>query len=199
MCWRSTKLVAGGAIPVPDQALITRWARAMISADRVGFAVWLPFGACNFWHFLNHMARPRAARRAPRPQGMRDTGGGRAGRKAFQGGGGPVQSVVGTGVANLEPRSRAARLASPLRGDTVWQLLDFPLGHRHDGSTAASHIQASATGIYHLHRAFPTDTAQHRRPRLSPCESKNRCDRFRRKVCHGAARSDERRIDDCWL
>ena len=34
---------------------VLRWARAMIGARRVGPAVWLPFGAGNYWHFLNDM------------------------------------------------------------------------------------------------------------------------------------------------
>lgn len=41
--------------PVPTKPSIPRWARAMFSAKDVGPAVWLPFGAGNYWHFLNDM------------------------------------------------------------------------------------------------------------------------------------------------
>ena len=34
---------------------ILRWTRAMVGAEDVGPAVWLPFGAGNYWHFLNDM------------------------------------------------------------------------------------------------------------------------------------------------
>lgn len=34
---------------------ILRWAKALLTAQRVGPAVWLPFGAGNYWHFLNDM------------------------------------------------------------------------------------------------------------------------------------------------
>mgnify|MGYP000037557092 CR=1 FL=1 len=40
---------------VPTKPSILRWARAMVGAEDVGPAVWLPFGAGNYWHFLNDM------------------------------------------------------------------------------------------------------------------------------------------------
>lgn len=41
--------------PTLTKPSILRWARAMVSAEDVGPAVWLPFGAGNYWHFLNDM------------------------------------------------------------------------------------------------------------------------------------------------
>ena len=41
--------------PVITKPSVLRWARAMVSAPRVGPAVWLPFGSGNYWHFLNDM------------------------------------------------------------------------------------------------------------------------------------------------
>ena len=41
--------------PVVTKPSLLRWARAMIGARRVGPAAWLPFGAGNYWHFLNDM------------------------------------------------------------------------------------------------------------------------------------------------
>lgn len=41
--------------PVLTKPSLLRWARAKIGAQDVGPAVWLPFGAGNYWHFLNDM------------------------------------------------------------------------------------------------------------------------------------------------
>lgn len=41
--------------PIPTKPSILRWAQSIIKADLVGSVVWLPFGAGNYFHFLNDL------------------------------------------------------------------------------------------------------------------------------------------------